>query len=163
MSNDCVVMKMPFGDDLKSVIALSRESAIKFGYPMIGIDNLLLEVIGLEKGSGATVLSKLLGDLNKVAEKIRNHRDTGLLEQSNGLSEEVVIPENSLVLTADAEVAVHGASEEAMKHGSAMVDSCHLVLSILRMSEQPVVQALVDMGVTYKGVSNCLKPGRTDQ
>ncbi|HET8572676.1 MAG TPA: ATP-dependent Clp protease ATP-binding subunit [Edaphocola sp.] len=134
-------MDSNFSTNVKEIISFSREEALRLGNNAIGTEHLLLGLIREGKSTAIQVLQNLnvdLFDLRRDVERIvkstSTHSRTGL---------------NELPLTRQAEKVIRITVLEAKSLHNDMIESEHLMLSILRNKENPATQILNEHKVDY--------------
>ncbi len=134
-------MDSNFSPKVKEIISYSREEALRLGNDFISTEHLLLGMI--REGEGTAV--KVLNNMNVNLQDLRYE-----LEQTiKGKGERKIENVNSLPLTKQAEKVIRITVLEAKGLKSPMVESEHLVLSILRNRENIAAQILNQFGVDY--------------
>jgi ATP-dependent Clp protease ATP-binding subunit ClpC len=134
-------MDSKFSHQVKGIISYSREEALRIGNDFIGIEHLLLGTLREGECTGLKVLGNLNIDLHELRHKLENI----LKVKGNKKIENI----NSLPLTKQAENVMKITSLEAKSLKSQMVESEHLILSILRNRENSATQLLASMHVDY--------------
>ena len=132
-------MDSRFSPRIKDIIAYSREEAIRLGNDFIGPEHLFLGILRDGEGMATEILESLgvnLVEIKKLIEKkIRSNQKIDL----------------------DAEVAMSKPAEKALKviylearsFKSQLANSGHLLLAILKDSDNMVTSLLGDAGVNY--------------
>ena len=139
-------MDSNFSPKVKEIISYSREEALRLGNDFIGTEHLLLGLIRDGDSTAINVLQSLhvdLVDLRKSIEMVI--RDKGSNKTINA---------NSLPLTSQAVKVIRITVLEAMSLKKQLVESEHLMLSILKNKENPVVQILNEHDVNYEDYKN---------
>jgi ATP-dependent Clp protease ATP-binding subunit ClpC len=134
-------MDSKFSPQVRGIISYSREEALRIGNDFIGIEHLLLGTIREGDCTGLKVLSSLNVDLHDLRHNLENILKTK--------GDKKIENANSLPLTKQAENVMKITSLEAKSLKSNMVESEHLILSILRNRENSATQLLSEMNVNY--------------
>ncbi len=139
-------MDSKFSPQVRGIISYSREEALRIGNDFIGIEHLLLGTLREGDCTGLKVLSNLNVDLHNL----RHELESILKVKGNKVIENA----NSLPLTKQAENVMKITSLEAKSLKSTLVESEHLILSILRNRENSATQLLGSMNVDYDVFKN---------
>lgn len=139
-------MESNFSLRVKEVIAYSREEALRLGNDFIGTEHLLLGIIRQDEGLTIQILKSFNLDLFEVRKELEytirkkgKNTDTSL---------------NSLPLTRQAERVIRITVLEAKAFKSEVADTEHLMLSILKNKDNPVVSILNQHQITYDRFRN---------
>ncbi len=131
-----------FSERLQNVIRLSREEAMRLGHDYIGTEHLLLGIIREGQGVAVRILKNLDVDLIKlkkaVEDSVRSAGGTLTLGQ---------IP-----LTKQAERVLKITQLEARLFKADAIGTEHLLLSLLRDSDNLANQLLLQFNVAYENV-----------
>ena len=130
-----------FSTQVKEIIAYSREEALRLGNDFIGAEHLMLGLIRDQENTAIKVLKQLnvnLGELRKEIELA--------VKDKSGKN---VTNINSLPLTKQAEKVIRVTVLEAKALKSPMVETEHLLLSILKNKENIATQILNQFDVDY--------------
>jgi ATP-dependent Clp protease ATP-binding subunit ClpC len=130
-----------FSTQVKEIISYSREEALRLGNDFIGAEHLMLGLIRDQENTAIKVLKQLnvnLGDLRKEIELA--------VKDKSGKN---VANINSLPLTKQAEKVIRVTVLEAKALKSPMVETEHLLLSILKNKENIATQILNQFDVDY--------------
>lgn len=134
-------MDSNFSSNVKEIISFSREEALRLGNNAIGIEHLMLGLIREGKSTAIQVLQNLevdLFDLRRDIERVvKDTADPG----KSAL--------NDLPLTRQAEKTIRITVLEAKSLKDDMIESEHLMLSILRNKENPTTKILNEHYVNY--------------
>ena len=146
-----------FSTQVKEIIAYSREEALRLGNDFIGAEHLMLGLIRDQENTAIKVLKQLnvnLGELRKEIELA--------VKDKSGKN---VTNINSLPLTKQAEKVIRVTVLEAKALKSPMVETEHLLLSILKNKENIATQILIDafqdeydMAMLISGDSDLVPP-----
>lgn len=134
-------MDSNFSSNVKEIISYSREEALRLGNDYIGTEHLLLGLIREGKNTAVQVLQNLKVDLFDL------RRDVERVITDSGSHSKVNL--NSLPLTRQAEKVIKITVLEAKSMKDDMIESEHLLLSILRNKENPATQILNEHQVDY--------------
>ena len=133
-------MEAKFSPRVKEVISFSREEALRLGHDFIGVEHLLL---GLVREGGGSAM-KTLDGLGVDPEKLRKSIETSIESK----------PENkvnlkNVPLTKQAERVLKITFLEAKLLYSDIIGTEHLMLSILKNSDNVVSQILDQYSIDY--------------
>jgi ATP-dependent Clp protease ATP-binding subunit ClpC len=127
-------MDSNFSPKVKEIISYSREEALRLGNDFIGVEHLMLGMIREGEGTGI----KVLMNLNINLHDLRHELEGAIRGKGDKKLENV----NSLPLTKQAEKVIRITVLEAKGLKSEMVESEHLILSILRNRDNVSAQIL---------------------
>jgi ATP-dependent Clp protease ATP-binding subunit ClpC len=130
-----------FSTQVKEIISYSREEALRLGNDFIGAEHLMLGLIRDQENTAIRVLRQLnvnLGELRKEIELA--------VKDKSGKN---IANINSLPLTKQAEKVIRVTVLEAKALKSPMVETEHLLLSILKNKENIATQILNQFDVDY--------------
>ncbi len=130
-----------FSTQVKEIISYSREEALRLGNDFIGAEHLMLGLIRDQENTAIKVLRQLnvnLGELRKEIELA--------VKDKSGKN---IANINSLPLTKQAEKVIRVTVLEAKAFKSPMVETEHLLLSILKNKENIATQILNQFDVDY--------------
>ncbi len=130
-----------FSTQVKEIISYSREEALRLGNDFIGAEHLMLGLIRDQENTAIRVLKQLnvnMGELRKEIELA--------VKDKSGKN---VANINSLPLTKQAEKVIRVTVLEAKALKSPMVETEHLLLSILKNKENIATQILNQFDVDY--------------
>jgi ATP-dependent Clp protease ATP-binding subunit ClpC len=140
-------MDSQFSPRIKDIIGYSREEAIRLGNDYIGQEHLFLGILRDGEGIATEILENLgvnLADLKHLIEnKIRTDRP--------------VDGKADLMMLKSTEKTLKLVYLEARWFKSSVANSGHLLLAILKDSENIVTQLLVEFGINYYIVKSQLK------
>ncbi|MBW6497726.1 MAG: ATP-dependent Clp protease ATP-binding subunit [Bacteroidales bacterium] len=134
-------MEAKFSPRVKDVITYSREEALRNGNDYIGIEHLLLGIIREGEGLAVKILSHLGIDLLKLKTIIEN---TIKGSSSRGRSLD------NIPLVKQAERVLKITYLEAKLFNSEMIGTEHLLLSILKDTDNLATKTLNQQGVDYE-------------
>ena len=135
-----------FSTQVKEIISYSREEALRLGNDFIGTEHLVLGLIRDEENIAVKVLKNLNIDLYELRKQIEMS-----VKDKSGKN---IANINSLPLTKQAEKVIRITVLEAKTLKSAMVESEHLMLSILKNKENIATQILNQYEVDYDNFKN---------
>ncbi len=130
-----------FSAQVKEIISYSREEALRLGNDFIGTEHLVLGLIR----DGENTAIKILKSLNVDLHELRREIEVAVKDKTGKNIANI----NSLPLTKQAEKVIRITVLEAKAHKSVMVESEHLMLSILKNKENIATQILNQFDVDY--------------
>ncbi|MDR2221156.1 MAG: ATP-dependent Clp protease ATP-binding subunit [Flavobacteriaceae bacterium] len=131
-----------FSQDVKDVISYSKDEAQRLGHDFIGTEHLLLALLRVDQGEAANILHHLEIDINFLRHKLE-----GLTPKSQEPT--TINDKASLHLTKQAERALRLTYLEVKLFKSSEINTAHLLLCMLKNSDDPVTQILNKMRVDY--------------
>ncbi len=140
-------MDSQFSPRIKDIIGYSREEAIRLGNDFIGQEHLFLGILRDGEGIATDILENLGIGLIEIKQLI----------ESKIRTDKELNPKVDLVMLKSAEKTLKLIYLEARAFKSATVNSGHLLLAILKDSENIVTQLLVELGINYYMVKSRLK------
>lgn len=143
-----------FSAQVKEIISYSREEALRLGNDFIGTEHLLLGVIR----EGENTALKVLQNLNVDLYELRKEVEMAVKDKSGKNIQNI----NSLPLTRQAEKVIRVTVLEAKALKSPMVETEHLLLSILKNKENIATQILNQFDVDYDMFRNELSVVRNN-
>ncbi|MFN5936674.1 MAG: ATP-dependent Clp protease ATP-binding subunit, partial [Sphingobacteriales bacterium] len=126
---------------VKEIISFSREEALRLGNDFIGTEHLLLGLI--REGENTAV--KILKNLNVDLYELRKEVELAVKDKTGKNIANI----NSLPLTRQAEKVIRVTVLEAKALKSPMVETEHLMLSILKNKENIATQILNQFDIDY--------------
>ncbi len=130
-----------FSPQIKEVITLSKDEALRLRHDFIGTEHLLLGMIKRGKGKGIDILATFDVDLGLICSKLERLNPTDpLFDRTQKVG---------LRLTRQAEKAIKTTFLEAKFHQTETIDTAHLLLCILRNENDPTSKLLQKYGVNY--------------
>ncbi len=141
-------MNENFSQEVKDVIAFSKEEALRLGHSYIGTEHLLLGILREAKGKAILVLDSLGIDLKELRERVEK-----LLLPDEITNWEV----KNLPLTKSAERVLKTTFLEAKLFNNDSVHTVHLLLCILRNENDPITKLLNKMNIEYKVIKEEFK------
>ena len=130
-----------FSAQVKEIISYSREEALRLGNDFIGTEHLLLGLIRDEENTAIKVLKQLNEDLYELRKEIEL-----AVKDKTGKN---IANINSLPLTKQAEKVIRVTVLEAKALKSPLVETEHLMLSILKNKENIATQILGQFDIDY--------------
>lgn len=134
-------MEAKFSQRLRDVIAFSREEALRLGHDYIGAEHLLLGIIREGEGMAVQVLNSLGVDLNDLRRNIESMVKTNLSKPVNALG--------NLPLVKAAEKVLKITYLEAKLYKSDLIETEHLLLSLLKVEENVASIVLNRFNINY--------------
>ncbi len=134
-----------FSQEIKDVISFSKDEALRLGHDFIGTEHFLLALLRIEQGEASLILQHLNTDIDFLKHKVENL--TPYSSNKTAVNEKV-----SLYLTKQAERALRLTYLEIKVFKDLEVTSAHLLLCILKNSEDPVTQILNKLNIDYDNV-----------
>jgi len=134
-------MDNSFSAQVKEIISYSREEALRLGNDFIGTEHLLLGLIRDEENTAIKVLKQLNVDLYELRKEIEL-----AVKDKTGKN---IANINSLPLTKQAEKVIRVTVLEAKALKSPLVETEHLMLSILKNKENIATQILGQFDIDY--------------
>ena len=130
-----------FSAQVKEIISYSREEALRLGNDFIGTEHLLLGLIRDEENTAIKVLKQLNVNLYELRKEIEL-----AVKDKTGKN---IANINSLPLTKQAEKVIRVTVLEAKALKSPLVETEHLMLSILKNKENIATQILGQFDIDY--------------
>src|SRR5665811_1316097 len=130
-----------FSAQVKEIISYSREEALRLGNDFIGTEHLVLGLIR----DGENTAIKILKSLNVDLYELRKEIELAVKDKTGKNIANI----NSLPLTKQAEKVIRITVLEAKANKSPLVESEHLMLSILKNKENIATQILNQFDVDY--------------
>jgi ATP-dependent Clp protease ATP-binding subunit ClpC len=130
-----------FSAQVKEIISFSREEALRLGNDFIGTEHLLLGLIR----DGDNTAIKVLKQLNVDLYELRKEIEIAVKDKTGKNIQNI----NSLPLTKQAEKVIRVTVLEAKALKSPLVETEHLMLSILKNKENIATQILNQFDVDY--------------
>jgi ATP-dependent Clp protease ATP-binding subunit ClpC len=135
-----------FSSQVKEIISYSREEALRLGNDFIGTEHLVLGLIR----DGENTAVKILKALNIDIFELRKEIEVAVKDKTGKNIANI----NSLPLTKQAEKVIRITVLEAKATKSTLVESEHLMLSILKNKENVATQILNQFDVDYDAFKN---------
>ncbi|HVX26550.1 MAG TPA: ATP-dependent Clp protease ATP-binding subunit [Parafilimonas sp.] len=144
-----------FSAQVKEIISYSREEALRLGNDFIGTEHLLLGLIR----DGENTAIKVLKQLNVDLYELRKEVELAVKDKTGKNIANI----NSLPLTKQAEKVIRVTVLEAKALKSPLVETEHLMLSILKNKENIATQILNQYDVDYENFKNELGMVRSNE
>src|SRR6266498_2576111 len=144
-----------FSAQVKEIISFSREEALRLGNDFIGTEHLLLGLIR----EGENMAIKILKQLNVDLYELRKEVELAVKDKTGKNIANI----NSLPLTKQAEKVIRVTVLEAKALKSPLVETEHLMLSILKNKENIATQILNQFDVDYDIFRNELGMVRSNE
>lgn len=135
-----------FSAQVKGIISYSREEALRLGNDFIGTEHLVLGLIR----DGENTAIKILKSLNIDLFELRKEIELAVKDKTGKNIANI----NSLPLTKQAEKVIRITVLEQKANKSPLVESEHLMLSILKNKENIATQILNQFDVDYDAFRN---------
>jgi len=135
-----------FSAQVKEIISYSREEALRLGNDFIGTEHLLLGLIR----DGENTAIRILKQFNVDLYDLRKEVELAVRDKTGKNIANI----NSLPLTKQAEKVIRVTVLEAKALKSPLVESEHLMLSILKNRENLATQILLQYDVDYDSFRN---------
>ncbi len=143
-------MHSKFSPKVKKIISLSRDEAIRLGNDFIGTEHLLLGMIKDKESLAIKVLDSLDVDLYELKYKIESS-----VQNKRGSESQLNV--GSIPLNKHAEKALKVSFLEAKSMKQEEINPEHIMLSILKMSDNPSTKILDEFEVDYAIYKNELE------
>ncbi|MEK6450845.1 MULTISPECIES: ATP-dependent Clp protease ATP-binding subunit [unclassified Myroides] len=134
-----------FSQEVKDVISYSKDEALRLGHDFIGTEHLLLGLLRVEHGEASTILHNLDIDIDFLRHKIESLNPASP-------SKELLNNKAALHLTKQAERALRLTYLEVKLFKNEEINTVHLLLCILKNSDDPSTQVLNKMKVDYEAI-----------
>jgi len=132
-----------FSPRVKEVITFSRDEALRLGHDYIGTEHVMLGILRGNTGEAITILENLSIDLDFL----RNRFEALIPENPNKM---IHAEKKNIHLTRQAENALKRAFLEKRLYKTDTVNTGHILMSILRNSEDPSAILLNRCNVDYE-------------
>lgn len=131
-----------FSPRVKEVITFSRDEALRLGHDYIGTEHIMLGILRESHGEAITILQNLSIDLDFL----RNRFEALIPENPNKM---INAEKKNIHLTKQAENALKRAFLEKKLYKTETINTGHILMSILRNSEDPTTILLNRCKVDY--------------
>src|SRR5262245_11162388 len=135
-------MNYNFTDDVRKVLAMSREEAIRLGHDFVGTEHMLLALLRIGEGEAATVLQDEGVDAEEVRQRVLESVREGHATMSLG----------ELPYTSRAKKVLEYSMASARELNHSYVGTEHFLLGLAREEKGIAAQVLLTVGLTYEGV-----------
>ena len=142
-----------FSPRVKRVITYSKEEAVRLGQSTVGTEHFILAIIQENEGKAIEILQSLHTDMDRL----RQHIHT--LTSARGLNPPNF---NTIHFTVQAERALQSTYLEAKRTQTNVINTGHLLLSILRNENDPTTKVFNKLGVNYEAVKGKFETGNGD-
>jgi len=150
-------MDAKFSEQVQEVLRYSREEALRLGQNQIGVEHFMLGLLREEDCTATKVLQSLGVDLNYLRKSIE-----ASIRNVTGYSN-TAVASSSIALVKQAERILKLSYIEAKSQKKSLVNTEHLLLTILKDPNNVVTRTLEAMGVDYNAANNELQNfGDTD-
>jgi len=134
-------MEAKFSPRVKDVISFSREEALRLGHDYIGTEHLLLGIIRDGEGMAVQVFNSLGLDLSELRYAVEAQTKSNFSKPVNNLG--------NIPLLKQAERALKITYLEAKVYKSELIETEHLLLSILKVEDNVASNVLSRFNVNY--------------
>lgn len=131
-----------FSPRVREVITFSRDEALRLGHDYIGTEHIMLGILRENNGEAITILNNLDVDLDFL----RNRFEALIPENPNKMLD---TQKKNVHLTKQAEHALKRAFLEKKIYKTEVINTGHILLSILRNTDDPTTILLNRMNVDY--------------
>ena len=131
-----------FSPRVREVITFSRDEALRLGHDYIGTEHIMLGILRENNGEAITILNNLDVDLDFL----RNRFEALIPENPNKMLD---TQKKNVHLTKQAEHALKRAFLEKKIYKTDVINTGHILLSILRNTDDPTTILLNRMNVDY--------------
>ncbi|MFT6845595.1 MAG: ATP-dependent Clp protease ATP-binding subunit ClpC [Flavobacteriales bacterium] len=135
-------MEAKFSKKVKDVISYSREEALRLGHDYIGVEHLLLGIIREGDNTAITILGRLEVDLLDLRKAVEESVKTTKKKYNQTL--------NNIPIVKQAENVLKITYLEAKLYKSDIIDTEHLLLSILKDENNVATKTLERFQVDYQ-------------
>lgn len=145
-----------FSTRIKDVIGYSKEEARRLGHDFVGTEHLILGVIREGEGRAVTLL-KIIEDKRcrfLDLDRLRDRVEDMLPAQPIQPVMQELYEEDSIPLTKQAERAIKSMFLEAKLFHDPLVSTAHLLLCILRNTDDPITRMFHNLKVDYESFRN---------
>ncbi len=140
-------MERNFSDNVKEVLAYSREEAGRLHNTNVKIEHLLLGILRDKDSNASSIIYRLGQDPNEIKQTI----DIELFDENSDY-----VSENQLIIDKSVENLLRVSMLESMGLNSEETDTQHLLLAILKNEDSLATQVLHQYNIDYSKVYNLL-------
>ena len=138
-------MEDNFSENIKDVIGISRDEALRLSNNYIGTEHFVLGIIKLKDAGAINILNSLGIEISSLKQEIE-----AFATSKSTLS--INTKKNQIQLKKEAEKALKTTFLEARVFNSSMIGTTHLLLCILRNSQDTTTKFLNNYNITYERV-----------
>ena len=138
-------MEDNFSENIKDVIGISRDEALRLSNNYIGTEHFILGIIKLKDAGAINILNSLGIEISSLKQEIE-----AFATSKSTLS--INTKKNQIQLKKEAEKALKTTFLEARVFNSSMIGTTHLLLCILRNSQDTTTKFLNNYNITYERV-----------
>ena len=149
-------MKGTFSDRFKRVLQLARAAAVSKGNDVLGTEHLLLGIIRENTGLAVNVLRRLGVDLESMVEDIEES-----ISQSGGVA--VKGTEQMIPFSPRSKAVMQASADEACKRKCQIIETDHLLLALLKVTDTPAAATLSKYNVTFENAENVVNTLRQEE
>lgn len=137
---------------VNKAITIATNEASRLNHRSVGTEHLVLGLLRLNEGLAISILKSLQTDIQTIINKVENLANT----VNNPFPPQLPADKHDIHLTVQADRAIQGTSLERKVFRESMVNTAHLLLSILRHTNDPTTRILNQMGINYENVKERL-------
>ncbi|WP_454980291.1 ATP-dependent Clp protease ATP-binding subunit [Capnocytophaga haemolytica] len=137
-----------FSPRVKRIFTYSKDEAIRLGQSTVGTEHFILAMLQEGEGRAIEILQNLGVDIEKLRQQIHTLTSVRGLSPANY---------NSIHFTIQAERAMQTTYLEAKRTQNDVINTAHLLLSILRNENDPTTKIFNKIGINYDLVRNNLQ------
>jgi len=138
-----------FSPRVKRIFTYSKEEAVRLGQSTVGTEHFILAILQENEGSAINLLRNLNIDMEKLRQNIHT------LTSARGLNPPNF---NAVHFTVQAERAMQATYLEAKRMQSDVINTAHLLLSILRNENDPTTKVFNKLGLNYETARDSFQP-----
>ena len=142
-----------FSPRVKRIFTYSKEEAVRLGQSTVGTEHFILAILQENEGSAINLLNNLNIDMERLRQNIHT------LTSARGLNPPNF---NAVHFTVQAERAMQATYLEAKRMQSDVINTAHLLLSILRNENDPTTKVFNKLGVNYETARDRFYPVQDD-
>jgi len=136
-----------FSPKTKDIIAYSKEEALRLGHDFIGTEHFILGILRCASGKAFNIIQNFVVDMNYLRRKMEdlNFQNDNVFMMSDKIN---------LRFTQQADKVLKMALIEAKSFKDSLINSGHLLLSILKSENDPTTRLLHSLKINYKEVKD---------
>ncbi|PKP23810.1 MAG: Clp protease ClpC [Bacteroidetes bacterium HGW-Bacteroidetes-22] len=138
-------MEAKFSQRVKDVLTYSREEAVRLGNDYIGVEHLFLGILREGEGMAVQIMAYLGADLGQARQ---------VIEKAITNPNPRVISSENIPLVKQAERALKLTYLEAKQFKSELIGTEHLILAILKDTDNMVTRTLERFNISYESLLN---------